>query len=318
MSVITDIKEQISDLTTFKHISAAFTEAAAVRLRNIRKAYERNTGFYDEISHIYHLVQINVKLNTPQSGLNTNAKSTNGKNNSDPLKLSVALTSNQRFYGIINNEIMAYFLREAEKNKTEKLIIGSTGVSFMRSMDYKGKYESVIFRGNNPDEKESIEFLNKISPYDQVTIYYPKFISFLKQDIGSIDITKKIPPVEEKEKQIMKEEINLIFEPELFKMIKFFDSQVRMILFKRVVLEAEMARTAARLLAMSQAEERSDFEIKQKRLHLRKVISSFTNSQLLETFSGIKKWKHGLPSRRYQAEMKNKILFLETEAPDVE
>ena len=97
-------------------------------------------------------------------------------------------------------------------------------------------------------------------------------------------------------------------------MIKFFDSQVRSILFKRVLLEADLARTAARLLSMSQAEERTDSEIKMKKVALKKVFRSFTNAQLLETFSGIKKWKHGLPSRRYQVEMKNKVFFFE--APD--
>src|SRR3989338_6940026 len=104
MSVITDIKEQINDLVTFKHISAAFTEAAAVKLRNIRQAFERNDKFYEEITFIYHLVEINVKnakliINAPASII--------------PKKLSVAFTSNQRFFGSINNEIMIKFLQDS-------------------------------------------------------------------------------------------------------------------------------------------------------------------------------------------------------------
>jgi len=75
-------------------------------------------------------------------------------------------------------------------------------------------------------------------------------------------------------------------------MIKFFNTQVRWLLFQRIILESDMARTAARLLTMSQAEERTDFEIKKKKADLRKVIRSFTNAQLLDTFSGIKRWKH--------------------------
>ena len=306
MSQISDIKEQINDLITFKHISAAFTEAAAVKLKNIRSAFERNDHFFEEITHIYHLVEINVR----QANINMNAASPSSSTSTR--KLSVAFTSNQRFFGSINNEIMNYLLQNSKRYQTERFVIGTTGINYLRAINFKEKFNTLQFAQDTPDQKEIEEFLNITVNFGQVTIYYPRFVSFLKQEVGSVNLTRKIPPVGEKEKEKLKEEINLIFEPELSKMIKFFDTEVRSILFKRVLLETNLARTAARLLSMSQAEERTDYEIKAKKSELKKVIRSHTNTKLLDTFSGIKKWKHSISTRRTMAEMKNKVFFLES------
>ncbi|KKS95491.1 MAG: hypothetical protein UV73_C0017G0005 [Candidatus Gottesmanbacteria bacterium GW2011_GWA2_43_14] len=283
MSAITDIKEQISDLTTFKHISAAFTEAAAVKLKNIREAFQRNDRFYEEINHIYHLVEMNAKK------MNLDYKK--GQTPQKTKRMFVALTSNQRFYGSLNLEIMKIFIRDSRGAENDRIIIGATGESYLLSTDTRLEYKRLPLKSDLPNETEMAQFLKMTENYDQVRIFYGKFVSFLKQEVGITDITRKIA-LEEKKKAELEDEIHLLFEPEIDKMIKFFDTQVRQTLFKRVILETELARTAARLLAMSQAEERTDTEIRQKKTILRKVSRSFTNAQLLETFSGIKRWKH--------------------------
>ena len=283
MSVITDNKDQINDLMTFKHISAAFTEAAAVKLKNIRDAFNRNARYYEEINYIYHLVEMNAKrMQMERIKSQIERKSA---------RLYIAFTSNQRFFGSINTEIMNTFIRDSEPSEIEKMIIGVTGKAYVRSTGQKFSYKEMDFKKDLPAEDEIAQFLKMTENYDQVRVFYPKFISFLKQEVGVTDITQKIALRDSKKNEKTKE-IHLLFEPELDKMIKFFNTQVRWLLFQRIILESDMARTAARLLTMSQAEERTDFEIKKKKADLRKVIRSFTNAQLLDTFSGIKRWKH--------------------------
>ena len=85
-----------------------------------------------------------------------------------------------------------------------------------------------------------------------------------------------------------KEEINILFEPEYSEILGFFQTQVRSLLFLRVMLETDLARTAARLITMSGAEERASDVIKQKRSQLRKMQASIINTKLLETFNAMK------------------------------
>lgn len=281
MPVIADIKEQLYDLTTFKHIAAAFTEAAAVKLRNIRSQFTKNARFYNEITYLYHLVEVNAKRD------NVTMNSQNTPSPQIPKLLSVALTSNRRFFGALNNEIIETFLASSQKDRSERLVIGKTGLDYLRSAQYQGKYEKLVFKTDLPDSQEIGEFLKLADVCDRVLVYYPKFISFLKQTVGVADITQKIIS---KEKEGV-EETSMIFEPELSKIVKFFEAEVRLILFKNVLLETDLARTAARLLTMNQAEERTDMEINAKEGELRKVLISNTNMRLLDTFSGFKKWK---------------------------
>jgi F0F1-type ATP synthase gamma subunit len=57
------------------------------------------------------------------------------------------------------------------------------------------------------------------------------------------------------------------------------------------MLEADLSRTAARLITMSSAEERSTALIKSKKTELHKIQASIANAKLLETFSGMSKWE---------------------------
>lgn len=276
MPVIAEIKEQLLELSTFKDISTAFTEASAAKIKKIRQQFEVNKNFYEEISYVYHLVLINAKKQQQKPKIAVPA----------PKIICVALTSNMRFYGVINIDIIKLFLLESEKLQSDRMVIGSTGTEYMKATRFDRPYQTMTFNKDNPDSSEINSFLESVKTYDKVYLFYPKFESLLFQSVGTTDITltevsKKVAP---------EDELHIIFEPELSKILAFFQSQVRMLLFQRVMLETDLARTSARLLTMSAAEERTDTLIKEQKTNLRKMVRSFVNAQLLETFAGMKKW----------------------------
>jgi len=282
MPSINDLKDQLYDITTFRLISSAFTEASAARIKKIRAAFEQNKDFYREISHVYHLVQ--------KCAAKAKKSSTKGEKASAqdaPRKiLTVALTSNQHFYGNINVNIMREFFQQSAKINTELYIIGKTGNDLARAMGKGRPYAHTVFAKESPSEAEALVFLEYIKSYDSVYLYYPKFISLMTQTVGILDITQA-----ESEDQVSEAEIKILFEPELTRILEFFNRQVRSLLFLRVLLEADLSRTAARLMSMSAAEERSDKLAKEKKRELRKVLASLINRQLLDTFAGMTKWK---------------------------
>ena len=277
MPTIADLKLELDDVKTLKLISSAFTEAAASRIQRIKMQFETNRQFYDEISHVYHLIRESEKL----SKTNSNEKLGGLKS------LAIAVTSNQRFYGNLNVNIMRNFLGDIAQAQTEVLVIGTTGHDYMRSTGYTKPYEHMIFEKDNPTTEETRAFLDKIMPYDSVMMYYPKFISLVTQSVGSLDLTQTVV----KGDTTPEEEVHILFEPEYKKILDFFQRQVRSLLFLHVMLEADLSRTAARLITMSSAEERSTDLIKQKRMALRKIQASIANAKLLETFAGIGKWE---------------------------
>src|SRR3989344_4740234 len=135
MPVIADLKEDPIDLTTFKYISMAFTEASAVKLRNIRSAFERNARFYEEVTHLYHIIELSAKRATltPQISIGPTVKKT----------LSVAITSNSRFYGALNIEIMKVFLEATKRAESDLIVIGTTGIDYLNSINFTKSYEKI-------------------------------------------------------------------------------------------------------------------------------------------------------------------------------
>lgn len=182
---------------------------------------------------------------------------------------------------------MRTFVDETAKIKSDLLIVGTTGIDFMKSARTGKPYKTITFSRDNPNLEEIHSFLDNITRYDKVFVYYPKFVTLLSQTVGITDVTQT-SEAGAKENQ---EEINVIFEPEIDKMVEFFERQIRSLLFFRVILETDLSRTAARLISMSAAEERSDELIKEKKSEVRKATTSFINRQLLETFAGMSQWK---------------------------
>ncbi len=82
-----------------------------------------------------------------------------------------------------------------------------------------------------------------------------------------------------------------IFEPELVELALFFETEVRRYLFARVFFEAELARTAARLFAMSTAERTIARERRAVRLALRRIAASAETMRTLEIFAGVREWR---------------------------
>lgn len=277
MSTIADLKLELEDATTLKLISSAFTESAASRIQKIKKKFETNRQFYDEISHVYHLVRLSGKTRKDKAE----------KEKKIGKKLSVAVTSNQRFYGNLNVNVMNGFIDAISQEETDVMVIGTTGQDFMQSSSFSKPYEHMIFVYDDPTGEETSAFLDKIMPYETVMMYHPKFLSLVAQTVGAIDITQAVTSSD----KTPEDEKYILFEPEHGKILEFFQRQVRSLLFLHVMLEADLSRTAARLITMSAAEERSSDLIKQKQSEFRKIQASIANVKLLETFAGMGQWK---------------------------
>ncbi len=277
MPTIADLKLQLEDAITLRLISSAFTEASAAGLQKIKKEFETNKEFYDEISHVYHLVRLGAEK------LKLDPK------NPPPVKknISVAMTSNQRFYGNLNVNIMRGFVDAVERDKTDVMVIGVTGIDFMKGSGFIRPYQTIQFEKDSPTTDEIKAFLDKTTEYESIFIYFPKFVSLVTQTVGVIDITQYINTSD----PTPEEEIHILFEPEYSMILEFFRRQVRNLLLMHVLLEASLARTSARLLTMSSAEERANDMMKATQSQLRKIQLSINNARLLETFAGISKWK---------------------------
>jgi len=274
MASSADIRDIIEETETLSQIANAYTEMSEMKIRNIRTAYERNARFYIEITYIYQhlmLTAANRNLLPPEDKGNV---------------LRMVVTSNQRFFGTMNEDVINTFEEDSVNGPADKIVVGMTGREHYQAINDNSIKEFVIFKKDIPDIQETTDLLAKFHQYDKVFLYFPRFVTLLRQETGVIDITYK-PEAHQMEGI----DLDFIFEPELPDILDFFNNQVRTILFNRTMIETDLARTASRMLSMSGAHERAGQQLKIQKRELNKHERLIRNSQLLETVAGIKRWQ---------------------------
>ncbi len=199
----------------------------------------------------------------------------------------VAMTSNSHFYGTLNLNVMRKFHGDTENLKSGSLVVtGQTGADYLKDVPKFPKYKSIIFKKDSPSREEILNLLELTRSFDQVILYYPQFVTIVTQKVGVLDITQSTTLQDIGNENI----IQFIFEPELPKIVEFFETQVRLILLTRAMLESELSRAAARRSSMSAKEQRAETAVKTKKVQISKAEKSVQNSQLLDTFAGLRKW----------------------------
>lgn len=275
-----EINNLIEEAKSLKQITQAFTQISSSKLKRIRNGVERNRDFFKDLTGIYGLLNIisgqRKVAPTPK----------NGKT------LSIVLTSNQRFYGKITSELIEFFLVQISKIRSDKIVIGKSGIEAVKSINYALGYTPLVLKGDFPTNEELIALSKIINTYSRVLVFYPEFRSVLVQKPTIADITQSQQEANKKieaSKELITQMNSFIIEPELKIIIDFFDNQIKILLLEAAFLEAELARTASRLISMDNAQNEADKYLSTQEQLLLNAQRSIQNARILETVAAMKK-----------------------------
>lgn len=268
MPQLEQLKEEIKDEKILHGLASAFTEVSAAKIGVLKQKFEKNQSFFQEVSDLYRLVKSSSDLSmTASKGV-----------------LAVAMTTNNRFYGVINLEVMRKFLSETKDRSMARMVVGKIGISHLQSIGFKDQLEKMVLDRDVPKITDLEKLLETARSYQKVLLFYPQFRTVYTQIPAVTDIaySPKAPR--------SPEDLHFIFEPELPKIVEFFETQIRTILLQRVLLEMELSVTASRLQAMSRAQEHAREVLDRRRRQLTKEIHSQINARLLESLGRVKRW----------------------------
>jgi ATP synthase F1 gamma subunit len=287
MPQLEQLKAEIKDEEILHNLASAFTEVSAAKIGVLKKKFEKNQSFFEEVSDLYRMVKAsNDHPTTVSKGV-----------------MAIAMTTNHRFYGVINLEVMKKFLSETKdpvrksSNGVKRMVVGKIGISYLRSIDFEEPLEKMVLDEDVPKTEDLKELLETASHYQKVLLFYPQFKTVYTQTPAVADIAYSPArlassdsmaggPTPATQKEIQ-ESPQLVFEPELPKIVEFFETQIRTILLQRVLLEMELSVTASRLQAMSRAKEHAQEVLHQRREQLTKKIHSQINARLLESLGRV-------------------------------
>ncbi|HQU08240.1 MAG: hypothetical protein B7X04_04090 [Parcubacteria group bacterium 21-54-25] len=283
MATIADKRKQdLRELEALRFVTSALFEVSAEKIDALRAAFEKNSAFYTDISDLYLAVKKTALLREEKSA------PAGARASATPHNLFVAFTTNARFYGSINTDIMHTFLSQIQKEAGDYLVVGKVGESFLQDFPREARTIATrSFQDDEPTPEEIKSFLRDTATYDHVYIFHSSFVNVFTQHVATLDIAHTPTTASTH----AAENIDYLFEPELPRILAFFETRVRHLLFRRVLLESELARTASRLIAMNAAEDRAETAVASEQKLIRRASEMFRDARLLEAFSAIAKWK---------------------------
>ncbi len=274
MSAINELRETLVQTQTASFVTTMLRDISATKLQSIRAEFDANHAYFLELHELMALVQSYSRQYQNEQGTTEEKKA-----------IYIALTSNKRFYGTLNHQIIHMLNVTLTKNASaDSMIIGQTGKQIVETSELTIAPTYVLFENDEPTEEEMFKIIGQLVDYTEIFIIHPTFVSSFIQHAKSTDLTHT-PDIEPTPQE---RTLDYLFEPEIPKIIEFFRTQIRLVLFSRVMLEARLALTGARLMKMQRARERAEELLKVQRRTIHKEISTVQSMRLLEAFAGFR------------------------------
>lgn len=280
------IIEEIGVNEQLKMLTQAYQEHAIVQINLARFSVLSSREFMEELSEIFFNVKNSYELYLKSLGGKQKQyhKDRIEKNGREVL---ILLSSNGKFYGDLVNKVCRMFAEQAKTMDVDIIIVGNEGKKFYLGTGITKPYTYLDL----PDTTVTLDMLKPliqaIIGYKKATVFYGKFANIIDQSAVETSLSGDLPPSDKKLDQAKED---FLFEPDLEKVMEFFESQILSMLLNQTVSEGRLARFASRIKAMEFAQNNIE-----KKLHLltsreRKLRSMGMNKKQLQLFAGRALW----------------------------
>lgn len=277
MSTLRQLTDQLDNTKSIKLITQALGDIATLQIKATRKSVQQNILYFQEISQVYRAVKLIARKNqvADKSSLSKNGKT-----------VLVLTTSNNHFNGGLDSELVGFYLRSLpDFPDADKILIGNLGIKSIDTMGgLSGAVQKLTFVRDFPTLEELGKLSDMVNPYSRVLVFHSKFETLLSQKPVMSDISETDDVTEKEEVGV-----NYILEPEIGKMLSFFQSQILILLFQAIFLDADIARTAARMVSMNQAEDNAEKLINSNQKDTLRLRKNLINRRILESFAGMQR-----------------------------
>lgn len=271
MYQINKIKNYLEEVGSLELLANVYTDIARARLEKVRTGIERNRAFVAEIANVLHIVRVAAE----EKGLSAKKKK--------KVSASLLITSNKRFYyGNLDSRVTDFYVAHtAYTGFVDRFVVGSVGADELAGRRYPFPVKSVRFDRDLPNTIELEILAEQLNDYQKVFVYFPRFKTVLSQQPSFVDITGLVFASSTGEADHY-----YIFEPEIEKILDFFEGQVMAILLEQAFLESELSRLGSQLVAMDNASINAGKIIHQQNELLAAAKRSYSSMQVLEMWAG--------------------------------
>ena len=289
MATEKELQSEIESLKTFQSITTAYTEIAAIRMRKVRDSVLKNRNFLTELDDVFKDVRTSYAREVLRLGTRKERASEkvtflahNGKT------VAVFVSANTGLYGDIIERTFRLFIKEVLEDDLEVTIAGKLGLSIYQSRYPDRPYTFFELSDQEFNAEQLALLIKHVVQYEEIRVYYPTFHSAVNQQPTKYVISAETPLSEIKAREGQKE--YYFFEPSLKEILVFFETEIFSSLMDQTVRESQLAKYAARIMALDRAGENMKEELKKLNLSRLKIKHSVENRKQIHSLASIKMW----------------------------
>jgi F-type H+-transporting ATPase subunit gamma len=278
MPTLKEIQKNLEVVSTIKNVVLTFQEIANLKMQQIKEKVLKNRDFSKELLRTYQRIK-SVYYHSLEKGLVK--KSFFRKIEKE--KAVIFLSVNKPFYGTLILDIWKEVKKYLEREGGDLIVVGRLG-KYLAEREGFGHFLFYFeFDDINPEKERISEIVEFVKKYEKIIVFHGRYEKGFVQKPVMTEISGGLPE-EKKERGIE----GYLFEPSPEAVLDFFETEIIGVLFNIAILEHQLARLAARVMAMQEASERAkNFEKKLKAME-NKLKREIINKRQIELLGSLK------------------------------
>lgn len=278
-----EIDNEIESLKAIHTVLEAYEEIASIRMRRTKSYVLRNREFLEGISSVYARVKNSYKKEVQV--LLTKDEASKIKK-----EIAVLLSADTGLFGSILEDAFDEFYKHVSSSDCDVMIIGKMGKIMYENARQKKKYYYFDMNESTSEDYDVKPIVEKLVVYENVSVFHGEFKDILHQVA-----TKTMLTGEGKDVQYLgqDDDVRSIFEPELEKVLDFFQSQILSSLFEQTMYESTLSKYTSRMISLDKASSDVGRMLDKSKLAMERYEHANYNKKQNSVLSGVSMWSKG-------------------------
>ena len=278
---------EMEGLTGLRSLVETYEEIAARRMQKVREEVLIARQFLDGLAGVFGEVRAAQKGETRLSA-GKSALPNNGRT------VAVFISANAGLYGDIVERTLNKFLDYVAESGSEAVVVGKLGVKLVQQRRPQLLYNYFDLSDDMIEVKGLAMIMRYLLQFEKIVVFYGKFKSLLNQEVMADPVSGDQLYQEQETLRLRSGQgerpIGYLFEPELPRVLQFFESQILTTIFEQTVHESQLAKFASRLLSLDRAVDNVQKRMGQVRFLGQRLSHRLKAKDQLGLMAGVSLW----------------------------
>lgn len=301
MRTYQQVKADLKQYLSLSDLTHVYEDIAVSKMQEIRLSVIATRQLFEDVVDLYNLAKAAYLKQIPALESPKKRQKELDFIRKNKKTIVIFLSANQRLLGNIIYQSYQVFTDLTSRISADRLVIGNLGRYLQQVYQPRASYIYFDLDDYRPKEEQIGQIIDKIALYERILVVYPKFATVFSQTPQVEDISGGSLAADQHQNNSK----SYFFEPSAKEVMSYFDNQIIKLLFRQTVLEAMLARYAARLSSMDQASQTLEKLMTQNTFEQTKIKRDKENKKLQNVFSGMSIWTSTNHTKNNQIHIKS-------------